>query len=74
MLSKRNEGDRFAKVLQKLHTEKSEKIEQPKPPSVQTSFLQDYSMRSDKSTKYGSQIEARSTAPMDESRAVKCLM
>ena len=56
MLSKRTESDRFVKVLTKLHSEKSEKTEPPKPPSAQTSFLQDYSMHSDKSTKYGSQI------------------
>ena len=32
------------------------------------------SMRSDKSTKYGSQIEARSTTQMDEPRALKLLL
>ena len=74
MLSKKKEGDRFAKVLTKLQTEKIEKSEPPKLPSAQTSFLQDYSIRSDKSTKYGSQPEARSTTQMDESRALKCLM
>lgn len=56
MISKRNEGERFAKALTKLNSEKTERSEQPKTPSAQTSFLQDYSMRSDKSTKYGSQI------------------
>ena len=77
MLSKKKEGDRFAKVLTTLQTEKIEKWEPPKLPklpSAQTSFLQDYSIRSDKSTKYGSQPEARSTTQMDESRALKYLM
>ena len=74
MLSKKKEGDRFAKVLTTLQTEKIEKSEPPKLPSAQTSFLQDYSIRSDKSTKYGSQPEARSTTQMDESRALKYLM
>jgi len=54
MLTKRNESERFAKVLTKLNTG-SEKSETQKH-SNQTSFLQDMSMRSDKSTKYGSQI------------------
>ena len=55
MLSKKNDNERFSKVLNKL-TSASDKTEQQRPLSSQNSFLQDLSMRSDKSTKYGSQI------------------
>jgi|JI6StandDraft_1071083.scaffolds.fasta_scaffold2313708_1 hypothetical protein len=73
MLSKKNDSERFSKVLSKLNST-SEKTEQQRPPSTHNSFLQDLSMRSDKSTKYGSQIEARSVNQMDESRALKLLL
>lgn len=74
MLSKKNDNERFSKVLNKLNST-SEKTEQQRPPSSsQNSFLQDLSMRSDKSTKYGSQIEARSVNQMDEPRALKLLL
>ena len=73
MLSKKNDSERFSKVLSKLNTT-SDKTEPGRAPSAQTSFLQDLSMRSDKSTKYGSQIEARSVHQMDEPRALKLLL
>jgi hypothetical protein len=76
MLSKKGESDRFSKVLQKLNPP-AEKPEPYKLPE-QSSFLHEYSVRSEKSTKYGSQIEARSTStsapPMDEPRAIKLLL
>lgn len=75
MLSKKNDNDRFSKVLQKLNPP-FEKLE-PQKQQEQSSFLQDFSVRSDKSTKYGSQIEARSSSTnyqMDESRAIKLLL
>jgi len=74
MLSKKKEGDRFAKVLAKFQAEKTEKSEQPKLPSAQKSFFQDYIIQSDKSIKYGNQIETTSTIQMDEAQAVNCLM
>lgn len=76
MLLKKGESDRFSKVLQKLNPP----AERPDPQKLpeQSSFLHDYSVRSEKSTKYGSQIEARSTSTtgqlMDESRAIKLLL
>lgn len=76
MLLKKGESDRFSKVLQKLNPP-VEKTESQKIPE-QSSFLHDYSVRSEKSTKYGSQIEARSTSttgqPMDVARAIKLLL
>ena len=73
MLSKKTDSDRFSKVLTKLNST-SDKTEPQRPPSSQNSFLQDLSIRSEKSTKYGSQIEARSVQQMDESRALKLLL
>jgi hypothetical protein len=75
MLSKKNDNDRFSKILQKLNPP-IERLE-PQKQQEQSSFLQDFSVRSDKSTKYGSQIEARSSSTnyqMDESRAIKLLL
>jgi hypothetical protein len=76
MLLKKGESDRFSKVLQKLNPP-TDKVEPQKLPE-QSSFLHDFSVRSEKSTKYGSQIEARSTSTtgqqMDESRAIKLLL
>ena len=45
MLSKKTEGERFAKVLHKLNSV-SEKSEQSKQPSVQSSFYQNLSTHS----------------------------
>lgn len=75
MLSKRTDTERFSKVLNKL-TSTSEKTEPQRPPSSQNSFLQDLSIRSEKSTKYGSQIEGRSGSVnhMDEPKALKLLL
>ena len=76
MLSKKVESDRFSKVLMKINSSQ-EKPEPNKPPSSQNSFLQDFSLRSDKSTKIGSQADTRSPQqiqPMDQSRAIKILL
>lgn len=73
MLSKKNDTERFSKVLTKLNSN-SDKTEPNRAPSTQNSFLQDLSIRSDKSTKHGSQIEARSVNQMDESKALKLLL
>lgn len=56
MLSKKNDSERFSKVLMKLNPVHNDKIEPQRPASSHNSFLQDFSVRSDKSTKYGSQI------------------
>jgi hypothetical protein len=75
MLTKKTGSERFAKVLMKLTpvVEQSNKIDTPRLPS-QSSFLKELSSRSDKSTKYTSQLEPQTPRPMDESRAIKILL
>lgn len=56
MLTKKTGGERFAKVLMKLTTGESESRKETQRPPSQTSFLQEFSSRSDNSTRYTSQL------------------
>lgn len=66
MITQKTDSERFVKMLMKVNStsDKNDKIETP---SSHNSFLKDMSIRSEKSTKYGSNIDTRivPSPPMD---------